>query len=222
MLRQMIKTHGLINGARRFSEEIVENRMFDIFNKVETSGVVTHAEFYKLVGQDPKKGAMWYQPTYTSPLVKTFRYLKKHELRKAAKTLFIDLGTGKGKPCIIASKYLKGCTLIGIDLSQELLDVCKKNLTVCGADFTLTRQNVLDTDFTHLFRGYDTVIIHNKNSFDKSITDKVLQNIEAAKNDKTVFYIYNNPIYKELFEDKELLFCLKGWHKNKMLNLYRL
>ena len=119
MILKMLQAHGLKNGLRRFSEEIMENRLFDIINGVETAGVVTHTEFYDLVAQDPSEGAMWYQPTYKSPLIKACKYLRSHHLPPQKKLLFVDLGTGKGKPCIIAAKCFKDCKVVGIDLSQK-------------------------------------------------------------------------------------------------------
>ncbi|RMG40282.1 MAG: methyltransferase domain-containing protein [Candidatus Dadabacteria bacterium] len=223
MLIKMIKHHGLKNGLRRFKEEIFENRLFDLRYGVETAGILTHNEYYNHVGQDKSAGAMWYQPTYASPLVKTFTFLKKRELPADKTILFIDLGVGKGKPCIIAAKQLKDCRIVGVDLSSELLSICESNLKACGvSNFKLIQQNVLEVDFNELFDGFDTVIVHNKNSFDKAITGKTLASIEGAKAGKTVYYIYNNPVYRELFEGKELLFQLNGWHKNHVLHLYRL
>jgi len=221
MLVKMLQTHGLKNGLRRFKEELVENRLFDLVNGVETANIITHDQFFKLVNQAPAEGANWYQPTYASTLVKAFTELRNKYLISHGTVLFIDLGVGKGKPCIIAAKQFERCRIVGVDLSQDLLDIADRNLTKIGADFALLCSDVRDVDYAGLFREYDHIVVHNKNSFDKKITGEVLQKIDAAKGGKNVFYVYNNPIYKDLFDGKELLLSLTGWHKNHMLNLYR-
>ncbi|TSC80432.1 MAG: hypothetical protein G01um101425_86 [Candidatus Peregrinibacteria bacterium Gr01-1014_25] len=220
MLTKMVQTHGLKNGLRRFKEELIENRLFDIMNGVETSGIITHGSFFSLVKQMPSEGANWYQPTYASPLVKTFDAMKKLGLVQG-KVLFIDLGVGKGKPCVIAAKAFRGSRIVGVDLSQELLDICRKNLAAFSSDVELLCADVRHVDYASLMKDYDTVIIHNKNSFDQTITGEVLRKIESAKGNKNVFYVYNNPVYKEVFGAREPLFALTGWHKNLKVNLYR-
>lgn len=220
MMLNMIRTHGLRRGMQRYSEELIENRWFDLRNGTETSGIVTHGDFYSMIGQKKEEGAMWYQPTYTTPLVEACRFLRSLPLH--GKMLFIDLGVGKGKPCIIAAQQFSDCAIMGVDLSPELLAICRRNLAQYGQRVTLLQANVLDVEYDRLFQGYDTVIVHNKNSFDAAITGAVLEKILAAKGEKAVFYIYNNPVYKDLFTGQELLFARDGWHKNHRLHLYRL
>ncbi len=212
----MIKHHGLKNGLKRFYEEIFENRMFDWKNGVETSGIVHGPEYDVLVGS--RKDVTSYWPTYTTPLLKSCRKLR--EFCTHGKTLFIDLGTGKGKPMIVAWQIL-GCKVIGVELSGEILEVCRKNLDHCKADYELICGDVLNVDYKKMFQGYDTVIVHNKNSFDRTITAKTLELIQQAKTG-SLFYIYNNPLYKELFAGKEVILTVDGWHKNWRTNLYRL
>ena len=136
--------------------------------------------------------------------------------------LFIDLGAGKGKPCIIAAKTFSRCHVVGVDLSQHLLDICRDNLRKSKADFELRCQDVRDVDYPSLFKGYETVIVHNKNSFDRTITRDVLKKIEAAKGPGDLFYIYSNPIYKDLCSGYECLLTLDGWRRNLRLNIYKI
>lgn len=220
MLIKMIKMHGLKNGTRRFVEEIKENRLFDILNGVDTAKIVIGEEFFASVSQDPSQGANWYQPTYATPLIKAFRYLRDR-VAPHKPILFVDLGVGKGKPCIIAAKIFSHCHVVGVDLSQQLLDICRKNLQKCAADFELLCKDVRDVDYAGLFSAYETVVIHNKNSFDKAITAEVLKKIEAAKGNRDLFYVYNNPVYRDIFQGKERMFTLDGWHKNRRLDIYR-
>ncbi len=220
---RILNHHGVASGLRRIIEEITENRMFDIFHNVETSKIVTDTEYFQLTDLRPDSGSMWYQPTYSTPLVKVLQHLKKNVLQDRKNVLFIDLGTGKGKPCIIASKQIPDCKLIGIDISEYLLAVCRNNLErIQNKNFHLYCEDVLDTDFRLLFSKEETIVIHNKNSFDQKITKKTLENILDSKREKDVYYIYNNPVYDEIFRDVELILKLTGWHKNHNINLYKI
>lgn len=223
---KMIKHHGLINGSKRFYEEITENRLFDIINKVDTSKIVTHDEYFNMIKDSKDSGAMWYQPTYSSPLKNCMKFIDKKFLKKSnaekQQVLFIDLGVGKGKPCIIANKYLNNCKVVGIDLSENLLKICEHNLSTVKANYELICKNVLEIDFKKLFTNYDFIIIHNKNSFDESITAQVYNNILKSKSKETILYIYNNPVYETIFSNEEVLYKARGWHKNLNLDLYNL
>lgn len=41
---------------------------------------------------------------------------------------FVDVGCGKGQPCILAKKYFRFAKIYGIDFSGPLIDVAKQNL----------------------------------------------------------------------------------------------
>ncbi len=224
MLTKMIKMHGVKNGLKRFVEECIENRLFDVLHGVETAKIVTAQNFYELINQSPEEGGNWYQPTYATPLVKAFKHLTTQHITLNDKSpiLFVDLGVGKGKPCVIANRYLKGCKNVGIDLSEKLLEICRSNLEKCGAAFELIQENVLNIDYSNIFNDFDQIVIHNKNAFDKSITAGSLKAILYHKSNKKIFYVYNNPIYKDLFKNKPLLFQHDGWHKNHRLHIYEL
>ncbi len=47
---------------------------------------------------------------------------------------FVDVGCGKGKACIYAKKYFRFQRITGIDFSENLLEIARRNSSIAGFD----------------------------------------------------------------------------------------
>ena len=83
---------------------------------------------------------------------------------------FVDVGCGKGQPCIFAKKYFEFPNIYGIDFSEPLIDVAKRNL----AKTSYKNVNFLVADATSwkLPRGNSLVFLFNP--FNEIILEKFL------------------------------------------------
>jgi tRNA G46 methylase TrmB len=118
---RIVKFHGFYNGVKRFRDEIFENYFFDFFNKTQTRQIVIKKNYRKILQVNKKikicLGDKWYQPTYSTPLIKSLNFLKKDILSyKNYEVCFIDIGCGKGKPNYIFSKHFPHIASYGIEI----------------------------------------------------------------------------------------------------------
>ncbi len=221
----IIKYHGIVNGIKRLKDEFFEIIIFDLFHNVNTR-MLKLENMYNInsfkVGEHK-----WYQPTYYTPLKKIAVFLNKI-LYLQQNLIIIDLGTGYGKPLIILNKFLKKNNyLIGVELDKSFQNVFINNLRKKNKKIIFINQKVEDVGYKALIKEIElkdfTIIVHNKNSFSKKITNDNL-NIwrNLSKNiDKKIYYIYSNPEFEEIFYE-DIIFKTKGWHKNFNINLYKL
>lgn len=182
---------------------------------------------------------MHYQPTLTESVLQPLRHLVANfSIVGASSACFLDLGCGRGKALHVAKfKALQHATTVGIDLHPGLLEDAARNLrvdpdrierdekgivSVDAPKVQLRRSNVLEVDYAQLLSDFDVVIVFNKNSFDREVTEETLKKITDACHDKALFYIYNNPVFDSLFEDDfEAVFSMSGWHKNWNTKVFR-
>lgn len=224
----IIKFHGFFNGSRRILNELIENELFDLINGCFTKKPVMITDYSQNNNFD-KIRHKHYQPTYYSPLKKILLDIRKSSENNDV--VFIDLGTGFGKPVFIFNKFFNSNQnyAFGLDLEKNYETTFQKNLNKFDVNnyflygkveeyeyqSLLSEKNLLDND--------NILIIHNKNSFDKEITKKSLNKfVEISSKFKSVFYIYSNPEFLDCFDSFQLSNKITGWHKNFNINLYRI
>jgi SAM-dependent methyltransferase len=182
---------------------------------------------------------MHYQPVYTAAVRNPLQHLvDKFPIVGASSTCFLDLGCGRGKALHVARSVLQHASLIGIDLHPNLLADAGRNLGlgVTGEErkikiggyivdtpkIKLILNNVNDVSYDTVLSPYDAVIVFNKNSFDKHTTENTLAKIVSACRGKSVFYIYNNPVFEASFEKFPCVFEMTGWHKNWNTKVFKI
>lgn len=110
---------------------------------------------------------------------------------------FIDVGCGKGKQCIYAKKYFKFEKVIGIDFSNELIDIANRNLS--NIKYKNVELFVADAVDWKLPNEYCFIFIYNP--FNEVILNKfILNNIDNFKNNGSVV-CYANDLYRKVFAD---------------------
>ena len=176
-------------------------------------------ELKKLV----KKGidishATIYMPVSYSLLEEIFEHLNSPNLQPAASsfqplTHLLDLGSGKGRVLCVAVHY--GIMQVtGIDLSKELCDSARENLSITKQKFPSFGYTIINNDafYYAIPTGVDSIFLFNP--FDEIIMSGVVCNIRSSieKYQRKVSVIYVNPLHKSLFTNagfKEVFYSKK-------------
>jgi SAM-dependent methyltransferase len=92
---------------------------------------------------------------------------------------FIDVGCGKGRAMLVASRY-EFPRLVGIDYSKKLCKIANDNLHKC--DIPESRFEIVCTDATEFrFPNHD-LFLYFYNPFDATVLHVVLENLRSAGN----------------------------------------
>ena len=116
---------------------------------------------------------------------------------------FIDFGCGKGRALFVAEQC--GFTnLIGVDIAQELIDDGIKNTLTYSKKNKQSTFNFIFNDATTYSIPNDAAVFYFFNPFGEPILKKVLLNIKKSVEQfpRTVYCIYINPKYKNVFEEE--------------------
>jgi len=237
----ILKYHGPIRGSRRILDQITQIDLYDLCYGTNFSQVLGGNDFYDQVNQMNRAAIMHYQPVYTAAIRQPLKYLEtNYPILGTPSACFIDLGCGRGKSLHIAGLMQEHLTLLGVDISQALLMDAAKNLgwkdptPPCDAQiFTaslpshsaracLIRSDVNDVNYNDLLTPYDVVVAFNKNSFDRKTTKNTAENIREASAGKSLFYIYSNPVFEEIFANDTCIFNMSGWHKNWNTKIFQM
>lgn len=169
---------------------------FDIKNGLDT------VSWYSIVNltkeNEVAKHAVLYQGTKVLPLT---ILLKKLDIKED--DVFVDIGSGKGRVLMIASKY--GFKKVkGIEFSEFLSAIAKDNIEKFQAENNFnTDFEIINIDAAKYKIGYDENVFFMYNPFDEFIMEKVLNNImfSIEKNKREVLIIYVNPIHRIFLEN---------------------
>lgn len=135
-----------------------EDRVFDWWNNIDTRGVAVSSELG--LHAQATAHATAYQAVWTRNL----RALIRVARHAGAPSAFIDIGAGKGKACIYASRHF--LRVIGVEYSSELVTVARANQQHAGRtniQFILadaTHYDIPDeTSMIFLFNPFDSVVL---------------------------------------------------------------
>jgi 16S rRNA G966 N2-methylase RsmD len=125
------------------------------------------------------------------------------EINKLTHTkTFLDIGCGKGRAMAVAAHHgFKKIT--GIDISKKFVEETRQNLAVVQQQFPGATFDVLMQDAFYYQIPVDISVIFIFNPFDEVIMSGVVENIliSQEKNPRTIWVIYINPLYENLFLD---------------------
>ncbi len=122
----------------------------------------------------------------------------------ASDASFFDLGTGTGKPLIIAGKDYNFAFSTGIDYNEPLLEDAKRNLKAAGLD-SLSNIRAIFADAKEFKRFNGTNVVFMYNPFLEPIMKEVEKNLR--RNGGKTVVIYNKPLYAKLFSKE------RGWQQ---------
>ena len=115
---------------------------------------------------------------------------------------FIDLGSGKGRVILMAS-MLPFKEIIGVEFSESLNAITKKNLELFPKDVQLCREiSIFLMDVTEYIFPDDKYILFMFNPFDKPVMVKVIENFtkQFINHPHNMIIIYLNPQFASLFD----------------------
>ncbi len=112
---------------------------------------------------------------------------------------FVDIGCGKARAMCVAAAY--GIKKIsGIELSKELYDASKENITVTKEKFPATEFQIHNNDAFYFDIDDEVDCIFMFNPFDETIMNGVMENIETSldNNPRDMTIVYINPMEKHV------------------------
>jgi ubiquinone/menaquinone biosynthesis C-methylase UbiE len=187
-----------------------QNHLFDIINKTDTHKWLPKENFTDRP-KDFDNGVL-YMSSWTSVIKKSTTISLNLFSLNSKDVVFVDIGCGKGKVLCVWKKILKDVKeIIGIEYSQQLLDICKDNLKKISSKLkiNLIHDNALNLKLRSKDNFY---ILYLYNPFNKKVLEKF---IKILKNRKVII-IYNNPIHKDIFLKNNFIihFLNNSWHPN--------
>jgi len=113
---------------------------------------------------------------------------------------FIDIGSGKGRPLLMASKY-PFRRILGVELLPELNQIANENIRKFHDD----RQRCQDLesiqgDATEFAFPNDPLVIFLFNPLPEAGTKRVVENLARSATEQTrvVWLVYANPVYERI------------------------
>ena len=168
-------------GLYRITQEIL-NLFFDLNFGVETRKrkIYNSDEFFD------------YIPSYKKTVTNALLYLKTNYQLKYYN--FLDIGCGKGKTLILASKFsFKQIT--GYELDKEIFSVLKKNINQNKLrNFKIYNKSIKISEIEN------NSVIYFYNPFNEQLSTKLFEEISINPLLEDIILIYVNPIYSHALE----------------------
>ncbi len=168
---------------------------YDFKYNIETN---THVQLDNLdLSVEEKKHYYWYEGTKGLPLKKLF-----HRLDIAKDSVFVDIGSGKGRVLFIAADYgFK--TIRGVELSSDLCAIAKENLirfrrkSGSKAKIEIINKDALNYNLTN----EDVIFLYNP--FDEHTLKRLVLKIKDVMTgrNKKLKIIYANDVHRQVIEE---------------------
>lgn len=177
------------------------DREFDRKHRVDTCGCIPLSELHV-------HGENWvYGNRYEPAPIAEFDALIKALPVNHERFVFVDIGCGKGRAMFLASDY-PFRQIIGIDLADELIDVCMQNIVSYRSD--LQKCNKLEAhacDATAYELPPLPCIVYLANPFGAEVMGPVLDNIQRslAAHPRELFIAYYYPVHRDLLDQANFL-----------------
>ena len=137
--------------------------------------------------------------------------------------IFVDLGCGKGRVLLIASKFnIK--KVIGIEFSPELYLIAQNNIGNCSSNnhFNTEKIDIIQKDvLEYVFNHHETVFFLY-NPFSNKILNMICDQIKGSLiiNPRRIIIIYVNPRFPEILIEKGFKQIMKYDLINKKCFVY--
>jgi 16S rRNA G966 N2-methylase RsmD len=211
MVLRNIQKVGLVETFRY----IFSDMFFDMKYQIDT---VNTEKLENLVIDSPNKEyGNYYEGTNKFIFKQMLPYLKINP----SQSCFIDFGSGKGKAMFLAGE-LGFKTVIGVEFSLELVEICQKNLDrFKKKSKTKTKFEIIHLDASEYSISAEANVLYFANPFNETLTVKVVANILKSykSNERTIWIIHLYPKGNMAFENCQELHLV---HKTKDGVIYRL
>jgi SAM-dependent methyltransferase len=202
-LSWILKNHGVLGTARwlrrcipyylwlHFTPAGWRERDFDQIHGVQTEGIVPRWEMGD-VGPN-LRFAVQYLPT--KPRI-FYRLLDSLPIEYSEFT-FIDIGAGKGRVLLMASRY-PFRRIVGVEFVPKLCDIARKNLEICRCP-----AEIYCMDATQYVFPEDPLVIYMCNPFSIEPMRKLVLNLEQSLTAKPrpAYLVYWNALHPQAFAE---------------------
>jgi 16S rRNA G966 N2-methylase RsmD len=189
-------------------------RYFDWQHGVSTCGDANLANL-TLVGNSADHG-VFYHPAHPKLLFELFNSLKID----FPSYTFVDLGSGKGRPLLVASEY-PFSEIIGVEFAAELHKIASENIQNYKSK-TQRCKNVrsVNLDAAEFEIPLTPLVLYLFNPFRPAVLIPVLQRLQRSleSHPRDVTLIYAAPFHAALIEQETALKCVE---QAKYHNTYR-
>ncbi len=195
-----------------------ERHIFDLINKTDTHKrllVEDYEDDIKDVGHSFHHACSW-----TSIIRFSLEYTLTYLSEESNEYSFFDIGCGKGKVLLVASKYRyheKLKDMHGVEINELLVDIAHENfkrmrLRPCQ----ILTESAATIDLGNINKK---MILYLYNPFDEYLLKKFLKNQTFSD----CIIIYNNPVYDQVIKDSGFIEILKKDHKmsNGRISIYK-
>lgn len=124
---------------------------------------------------------------------------------------FIDIGSGKGRALLLASKFAFR-RIVGIELLPELVEIARENVREFEGRGMQSRIEVLCGDATKFVIPSEPAVVFLFNPLPESSLRTFLENLEQSlrQDSRLVYVVYANPIFEQIFGSMRWLTKLSG------------
>ena len=196
-------------GIRLAATYFFQTHLFDILNKTDTHIWLPKEKYV----DKPKnfENGVFYMSSWTRTVKVATKKAIDLFFLNSKRFALIDVGCGKGKVlCVWNQMFPDAQTIIGLEYSAHLVEICKRNLNIISA-FDV---DVICGDATEieLESAYELFVFYLYNPFNSKILDKFLDKISNKK----AVIIYNNPILQTNLLNRGFnkYYQEDSWHPN--------
>lgn len=204
--------------ALNFCDYLV-HKGYDYYHRVDTTAYLN----CNMMGvyKSSIKSANRYEGSNYRIFHKVFEKLN----RDWSKYTFVDLGAGKGRCMMMASKY-NFKKIIGIEFSQKLADICSNNIAkFCNQNVNLLKFEVLNIDVLEYDFAQSPALYYMYNPFDGVVLREVLNKmISLRPHNSQDLIVYLNPVrsfHLELLGFKKIL-EIDHFNCNRAIYVYQM
>lgn len=112
---------------------------------------------------------------------------------------FIDLGSGKGRALLLASRFAFA-SISGVEISDQLNEIANQNIRATGIRATSTCMSASRFVFPH-----KPTVAYMFNPFGEAVLEKVLSNISASlqEHPRPFFIVYRTPKFRAMLDSSK-------------------
>lgn len=172
-------------------------RRFDRKHGLDTCGIVEKPQFIG-VPEDVGRDATYYAPSSRVRL----RRLIRHSRIDPSEFHFVDLGTGKGRPLILASAY-PFRSIVGVEADHELCEIARANVRAWSRTHASPPIDVIEGDARIAPLPEGNVFIFMFNPFTGEVFKAVAERLaELGKSsDRKVVIAYSGDVFAGVLKD---------------------
>ena len=229
IIRQLAEKKGLLGFAINFlrylrSKSLSEayeyawnSHGYDLMHRVDTSNISVDSEIWSQgIDSSVKEFACDSTPERISRCKTAFDEAAKY--LRIDNTKLIDLGCGKGRVLLLSARH-DFKKRIGVELSENMAQICKSNLKAKNVKHEIIVGSMLDVQWENYISCDDQILIYAYNPTSVEILAKTIAKITSNVRKGKIVFIYSNPQTMFHIEKSTKFNLLIEFHK---LHIYEL